>query len=328
MSLQSVLENLPEFHNEEILKSFIKGYSIVNRPQYKNIVCSVSGGSDSDIMLDIIHRIDEHKKVTYVWFDTGLEYQATKDHLKYLENRYGITIHRERAVKPIPTCCKKYGQPFLSKQVSEFISRLQRNNFSWEDGSFEALYNKYPKCKAALRWWCNEWGIKSRFNINYNFGLKEFMMKNPPKFKISNQCCNFAKKKVAHNAINLLNADLNIYGVRKAEGGARATAYKNCYSYNEDKIDEYRPLFWFKEADKRDYESAFDIKHSACYEEWGFARTGCVCCPYGQELGNELLKTSKFEPQMYKAVYVVFGDSFEYTRQYKQFVKEMKAKEK
>ena len=41
VSLQNVLNNLPEFHNEEILKSFIKGYSIINRPQYKNIVCSI-----------------------------------------------------------------------------------------------------------------------------------------------------------------------------------------------------------------------------------------------------------------------------------------------
>ena len=37
-------------------------------------------------MLDIVWRCDKDNKVDYVWFDTGLEYQATKDHLKYLEN--------------------------------------------------------------------------------------------------------------------------------------------------------------------------------------------------------------------------------------------------
>ena len=39
--------------------------------------------------------------------------------------RYGVTIHRVRAEKPIPVCCKIYGQPFISKQVSEWIERLQ-----------------------------------------------------------------------------------------------------------------------------------------------------------------------------------------------------------
>ena len=36
--------------------------------------------------------------------------------------------------------------------------------------------------------------------------------------------------------------DLNMYGVRKAEGGARRTAYKTCFSSNEDKCDEYLSL--------------------------------------------------------------------------------------
>ena len=31
--------------------------------------------------------------------------------------------------------------------------------------------------------------------------------------------------------------DLNIYGVRKAEGGARKSAYKNCFSMNEESAD-------------------------------------------------------------------------------------------
>ena len=95
MALQTVLDNLPQFKSDEIIKSFIKGYSIINNPMYKNPICSISGGSDSDIMLDLIHRIDEQKKVTYVWFDTGLEYKATKEHLKYLEDRYRINVQRE-----------------------------------------------------------------------------------------------------------------------------------------------------------------------------------------------------------------------------------------
>lgn len=68
-----------------IFDSFLKANNIINHRGYDSICCSISGGSDSDIMLDIIHKADFAKKVKYVWFDTGLEYQATKEHLDYLE---------------------------------------------------------------------------------------------------------------------------------------------------------------------------------------------------------------------------------------------------
>ena len=68
-------------------------------------------------MLDIIWRCDKDNKVDFVWFDTGLEYQATKDHLKYLENKYGIEVKSYRAIKPIPTSCKEFGQPFISSYI-------------------------------------------------------------------------------------------------------------------------------------------------------------------------------------------------------------------
>lgn len=327
MSLDNVLDNLPEFHSDEIIKSFVKGYTIINRPMYKNIVCSISGGSDSDIVLDIVHRIDEQKKVRYVWFDTGLEYKATKEHLDYLEERYGVQIERKKAIKSIPYCCKEYGQPFVSKRVSDMIERLQRNGFMWEDDTFENLYRKYPKCKASLRWWCNNWGEGSKFNIRQNKWLKEFMIENPPKFKISQKCCRYAKKKVVEGFIDQTNADLNIYGVRKAEGGARSSAYKNCYTDDNDGIDQYRPIFWFKEYDKKQYENAFNIVHSDCYTKYGLLRTGCVGCPFGRNCTEELDTAMLYEPSLGNAVINVFKDSYEYTKEYREFQKKLNRSE-
>lgn len=325
MSLDSVLDSLPKFKNENIAKSIVKSYSIINRPEYETILCSISGGSDSDVMLDIIYRVDEDKKVTYVWFDTGLEYKATKEHLKYLENRYGIEIRRKRAIKPIPVCTREYGQPFLSKNVSERIETLQRYDFKFENKPYSELLTEYPKISSVIKWWCNEYPYdNSIYNIEYNKYLKEFLIFNPPTFKISAQCCNWAKKKVKKQ----LNYDLMIVGIRKVEGGIRSVAYENCYSTNLDEPDSYRPLFWFKDEDKQVYESAFDIKHSDCYEKWGFKRTGCVGCPYNRNLFSDLEKVKRYESNMYKAVNNVFKDSYEYTRQYREFICEMKAKEK
>lgn len=320
-TIEELLQDCPV--NSVIGDNLIRAWSKINSDKYNTILCSISGGSDSDEMLDIIWRCDKDNKVTYVWFDTGLEYQATKDHLKYLEQKYNIKIQSYRAIKPIPVSCKQYGQPFISKQVSDYISRLQKHNFRWEDKSFEELYEKYPRCKSALEWWCNK-KKSDTFNIRRNKYLKEYMVKYPPQFNISSKCCLYAKKNVMHKLINEVNYDLNIIGVRKAEGGTRATAYKSCFDENASGCDNYRPLFWYKNNDKDCYDVAYAIEHSSCYTEYGLKRTGCAGCPFGRDFEYELEVIEKYEPKLYKAVNNIFGNSYEYTRKYKQFCKEMK----
>ena len=320
MTLNELLEQMPD--NQIICDSFVITHSKITR--YNKILCSVSGGSDSDIIIDLCQKYDEADKITYAFFDTGLEFKATKEHLEYLETKYNIKIERIRAIKPIPTCCREFGQPFVSKQVSEWIERLQRYDFQWEDEPFEVLYEKYPKCKASLRWWCNDFKAKnpdkiSNFNIAYNQFLKEFMIENPPTFKISNKCCHYAKKMVASHYKSQGKFDLNMYGVRKTEGGARKNAYKSCFSENEEGVDDYRPIFWYKTEDKIEYENYYNVRHSRCYTEYGLKRTGCAGCPYGRNFEDELSVMEQYEPNLFKAVNNVFGESYEYTRKYREY---------
>ena len=159
---------LDKIDNLTIGKALLTTFHKLNCCGYKKVLCSISGGSDSDIVLDIVTKCDNKKIVDYVFFDTGLEYQATRDHIKFLERKYNIEIETIRPKVPIPLSCKRYGQPFLSKRVSEMISRLQKHGFKWEDKPFEELIKEYPKCKSALMWWCNAYDDKSRFNIKYN----------------------------------------------------------------------------------------------------------------------------------------------------------------
>lgn len=323
-TLEDVLQSCPR--NPVVINNIIKAYHKINSGIYNKISCAISGGADSDVMLDICHKCDNNKKIDYVWCDTGLEYQATKDHLKYLEEKYGIAIKVSKAIKPIPITCRKYGQPFMSKITSEYISRLQKHNFDFVDGEFNELVKKYPNCKIALRWWCNEAGENSSFNIKRNKWLKEFMIANPPTFKISNKCCTYAKKDVMKKYIKENDIDLNIMGVRKSEGGARATAYKSCFDQNIGSYDNYRPLFYYKDEDKIEYEKKCEITHSRCYTEYGLKRTGCAGCPFGRDFEQELQIIEKYEPKLYKAVNNIFGDSYEYTRKYKEFCRKMDEK--
>lgn len=325
ITLDRALKNCPI--NAVIANNLIIAYSKLNYPLYDSILASISGGADSDLVIDICERLKNKDNITYIWFDTGLEYQATKEHIKYLEEKYGIKIKVYKAVKPIPVCCKEYGQPFLSKQVSEFIMRLQKHSFNWEDKDFDELIEQYPNCQSALEWWCGNKGNNSRFNIQQNKWLKEFMIQNPPTFMISNKCCHYAKKLAAKRAKEEYACDLNIVGIRKAEGGVRAVAYKNCFTSNCGTPDEYRPIFWYKDADKKAYEKAYSIVHSKCYTEYGLQRTGCSGCPYGRDFEYELEVIKKYEPNLFAAVNHIFGDSYAYTRKYRQFCKEMNGKE-
>lgn len=315
-----------------VMDSFVITNNKVNNPCYENIMCSISGGADSDIMLDIVSKLDTDKKVHYVFFDTGLEFQATKDHLKYLEEKYGIEIEVERAVKPIPMACRQHGLPFLNKFVSKMIYRLQKHGFNWVDEPYEELIKKYPNCKNALMWWCNlngNGGKTTHFCISNNKWLKEFMIANPPTFKISDLCCEWSKKKVAKKYKKNNKIDLSLYGVRKAEGGIRATAYKTCFTCGSDKgeADEYRAIFWYKNEDRKAYEEAFGVTHSKCYTEYGFIRTGCAGCPFNRNFEQDLEIIEEHEPKLFKAVNKIFGDSYEYTRKYKEFARQMREKE-
>ena len=319
---------LKEVDNYNVLQAFLKAKAIIGR--HSRIYASISGGADSDIVLDMCERVRGDKPIRYVWFNTGLEYQATKNHLDYLEKRYGVEIERLRAKKPVPYCVHKYGVPFKSKLVSEKIGMLQSKGFQWEDEPLDVLLLKYPGIKTALRWWCNDYPQKeeigSRFNINWNPWLKEFLMQNPPPFRVSNECCKYAKKELAHDYKSANQCDLEIIGVRQAEGGIRSTI-KTCFSQRDD-CDVFRPIYWLTDDDRAWYEKHFEIVHSDCYTKYGLKRTGCVGCPYVVDILENLGASKENEPGLYKACLNVFGPSYDYTRAFLSFRREMTDKQK
>lgn len=321
LSLREILESAPQ--NRNIQYALAKSYEILS--EYHNVEVSVSGGSDSDIMLDLLIRTGNKNEMKFIWFNTGLEYKATRNHISFLENKYDIQIERIIPEKSIVMSCREYGTPFLNKAVSELIERLQKNGFEWEDDEYENLIKKYPNCMSSLKWWCNNYPDGSRFNIAYHKYLKEFMMDNNPEFNISNKCCTYAKKKVYLDYVRENNCDLDCSGVRKAERGIRSSAYKDCFSKSEKKssisggVARFRPIFWFTDEDKKEYEVAYDVTHSECYTEYGMKRTGCAGCPFNLDLEDDLEILQKHEPTLYKACWNVFRNSYEYRRKYYEY---------
>lgn len=205
------------------------------------------------------------------------------------------------------------------------IGRLQKHGFQWEDMPFEDLYEQYPHCKSALSWWCNL-NRYHTLNIDNNRYLKDFLINNPPDFPISDKCCKYSKKDASNKVIKDLGIDLVLLGIRKSEGGIRSIAFNSCFDeHHHSGASQYRPIFWYTNRDKQEYERIFGIVHSDCYTKYGFRRTGCCCCPFGKDFENELKIVQEYEPKLYRAVSNIFGKSYEYTRKYKMYCKMRKA---
>ena len=299
-------------NNVHIVNAIAKTHNMLEL--YNNPTCSISGGSDSDVMLDMVYRLDVDKKVKYIWFNTGLEYQATKDHLNFLEDKYGINFERVMPIKSIPVCCKDCGQPFLSKITSERIESLQNAGFDFRDEPYEVQIEKYPTVVSRIKWFH---GKNIMYQFNCSKRLHRFLVLHPPQFKISAKCCSYSKKKPIKLYQKEHYVDLEMIGVRRAEGGARSVT-NNCVTTTGD-VTTFRPIYWFDDCDKKAYDEIFGITHSDCYIKYGMKRTGCVGCPFNRFLFDELESIKYFENGLYRAACNVFKDSYEYTRLYRKF---------
>lgn len=125
-----VYTNRPDYADLDSPSKFqaIQGIIITRLKQHPNAICSYSGGSDSDILIDLIERTRKMfnaacgcevlKPVKYVFFNTGLEMQATKDHVKATAEKYGVEIEECRPKINIVKSAREHGIPFVSKIMS------------------------------------------------------------------------------------------------------------------------------------------------------------------------------------------------------------------
>lgn len=322
--LRGSLEQLEDYL--VYVDTFAKVHEVLGRHTHQEIRVSYSGGSDSDTVAWVLRYLGYNIKM--VTYDTGLEYEATWRHIDYMRSQ-GFDIEISKADKSIPWTIKKYGTPFVSKHVSDMLQRLQSHNFKFkEHGSldFDALNQMYPNSRSALKWWTNTNNTISN-NISWNTGLKEFLILNDGvPFKPSAHCCYYSKKLPSVQYARKNDVALLMLGIRRAEGGKRATAYPSCYipTSRIHPYAMYLPLFWWTNEDKDRFDRIMNIKHSDCYDVYGMRRTGCPGCPFGRQFEEEVLAISEHEPRLEKAVENLFGKSYEYSRAYRDYQKSHK----
>ena len=309
---------LNKLNYEFILEdTYTKMDSIMEEYKNKNICISYSGGSDSDTLMFLFKN--KGYNIKGLFFNTGIEYNATLEHIQYMRS-LGFTIDIIKAARSVPNGTKKFGLPFINKRVSEMLERMQKHNFDFKnDGNktYEELTNKYLKLVSALKWWCNFYDNGSILNIAYNKKLKEFLIEFGLPFRVSGKCCDGAKKDPAKIYAKENKIDLMILGIRKTEGGVRASAYDRCYiSAKSKSYSMYFPMFWWNNEIKKKYDEDNNIIHSKCYTEYGLERTGCAGCPFGRSFENELNIINTYEKKLYKGINNIFNYSYEWTKKY------------
>lgn len=320
----------------EAIKSII-AKRLVEHP---NAICSYSGGSDSDIMLHLIESVRKMfslPPIQYCFFNTGLELEATKRHVRETEKLYGVKIPMYRPKKNIVLATREYGLPFVSKIMSAGLEGVRKKNIplsiadeyaNAEDkvAKRQELKKRYPKCETTINFLCgcNSKG-EPRPDIQLVIGSSDYMLDfikdNPATFKISNQCCTCCKKQLAHSVQK--SFDMVITGERRAEGGMRSVPRKDntsmCFSESADGKYRLRPLFYVSDADKQWYKDYYGIRYSDAYEVYGLTRTGCCGCSISAKAVEDLEKIRPYEPNLVKAAWNVFGDSYRYRQRYNEY---------
>lgn len=329
----------------EAIKSIIAKRLI----EHPNAICSYSGGSDSDILLHLIESVRQTfnlPPIKYCFFNTGLEMKAIKDHVVDMENKYGVEITQYRPKVGIVTASRRYGIPFVSKIMSAGLENVQRKNIpltiadEYAEAADKAakrqeLRERYPKSEQAINFLCccntaGEPRPNIQLVINSSKYMLDFIKENPVPFKVSAQCCTYCKKQTAHRVQK--DFDMVITGERRDEGGMRSVPRKDsttmCFAETSDGKYRLRPLYYVSDADKAWYKEYYGIKYSDAYEVYGLTRTGCCGCPISSKAVDDLEKIRPYEPQLVKAAWSVFGESYRYRQQYNAYKKRRQAEEK
>lgn len=308
--------------------------------EHPNAICSYSGGSDSDIMLHLIETVRKTfnlPPVAYCFFNTGLEMEAIKRHVQETAEKYNVDITEYRPKKNIVRATREYGIPFVSKIMSAGLEGVQTKNIplsiadEYANAKDKAakraeLRERYPKCESTINFLCccNSAGEPRpdiQLVINSSKYMLDFIKENPIPFRISNKCCAYCKKNLAHDVQK--GFDMVITGERRDEGGMRSVPRKDntslCFSETAKGQYRLRPLYYVSDADKQWYKEYHRIRYSDAYEVYGLTRTGCCGCPISAKAVEDLEKIRPFEPNLVKAAWNVFGASYRYRQQYNEY---------
>ena len=257
---------------------------------------SFSGGKDSTVLLALTKMCQDLYTVgdiPAVFSNTGIELGVTVDFVNWVKDNYYPNVEIIRPSVSFDWVLKNKGKPMLSKLKSEYLSRWQkgsRTSCVWQN----LIYGKTNSGKDT-------WKLKLS-NKDVHILSDDFPI------KISERCCKYLKKEPFANYNKTSGKKGYLTGLRMGEGGARelnAINRKNangriCTAVSHGMIQK-SPLIDWADEELEEFIEKYNVPLSKAYTDYGFKRTGCMCCPYSRNLKNDLTYLYNHEPNRYKA---------------------------
>lgn len=250
------------------------------------VYVSFSGGKDSTVLLHIARKC--FPDIEAVFVNTGLEYPEIQTFAKSFDN---VTVLRPKM--RFDEVIRKYGYPFISKEVSLTVSQAKKAPST----------GKYQKRLQQLEGtYLQKNGQKSIFNCEK---YKPLLYVD---FNISNLCCDVMKKSPAHGygkkvgkvQITAQMAEESKLRLQKwLKSGCNAFTNKNPTSnpmsfWTEQDILQYIKRYSLPIASVYGdivYETSDGLWYGSCLCDCGGKlcttgcdRTGCIFCGFGAHL--------------------------------------------
>lgn len=258
---------------------------------------SFSGGKDSTVLLAIIKMCEDvltipRNGIKAVFFQTGIELGITNEFVKWVKENYYPNVDIIRPEKSFDWIIKNKGKPIKSKLKSEYLER-------WHKGSRtrtvvqNLVYGLTNQGKRAAR---TVLADKDFHMLHEDFTIK-----------MSGNCCKYMKKNPSKKYAKDNGMKGNIIGMRMEEGGARdlnvRVREKNGHicTFVKNGVITKMPIIDWTDDDVEEFIKRYNVPLSRAYTEFGFLRTGCMCCPFSLNIDGDLKYLYYHEPNRYKA---------------------------
>lgn len=258
---------------------------------------SFSGGKDSMVLLALIRMCEDVLTIPLngikaVFFQTGIELGVTSDFVKWAKENYYPNLDIIRPEKTFDWIIRNKGKPIKSKVKSELLERWHRGarTRSVAQNLVLGLSNQGKKATRS------------------SLADKDFhMIHDDFSIKISGNCCKYMKKMPSKKYAKEHEMKGIMTGLRSGEGGARnlnAMARKtegHICTFVRDGVIYKTPIIDWSDEDVEEFVEKYHVPLSRAYTEFGFRRTGCMCCPFSLKIEDDLKYLFYHEPNRYKA---------------------------
>lgn len=282
----------------------------------KNGYVSCSGGLDSMVVSALLDVALPNNKIPRVFMNTGIEYSDIVKFIKEVAKKDSRFIIRSSGVN-IKQMQQKDGYPFKSKQhahnmaiyfnnkelCDKYLNEILNNKELLKD--YDYIHNLPDGAKTIVKYYfgVREYLFKRKLYMSTHVipNILKYQITDEFKLKISDKCCYRLKKETFHEYEKESGRYIGITGMKSEEGGMRSVIKCTVFDDNSKRLKRFHPLLVVSKEWEWEFIKRYNVPICKLYyPPYNFERTGCRCCPFAQNLQEELNTLYKLLPNDYK----------------------------